>query len=76
MFGLVWELYVRNAPRVRSDERRTKLLGRFGRHGFMSARAFEQDRRRVAIRRGWGRKRPLSLPQAPAVESSTHRTST
>ena len=76
MFGLVWELYVRNAPRVRSDERRTKLLGRFGRNGFMSARAFEQDRRRVAIRRGWGRKRPLSLPQAPSVESSTQRTST
>ncbi|WFD35189.1 hypothetical protein MCUN1_002039 [Malassezia cuniculi] len=60
MFGLAWEHYARNAPRVRSDERRTKLQGRYGREsGFVTTRAWEQDRRRVAIRRGWGRKRDI-----------------
>ncbi|KAL4399332.1 mitochondrial small ribosomal subunit protein [Malassezia pachydermatis] len=72
MFGLAWELYVRNAPRVRADERRTKLLGRYGRNGFEAARAFEQDRRRVAIRRGWGRKRRISLPASPLKRSATN----
>lgn len=65
MYGLAWEFYVRNAPRVRGDERRTKVEGRYGRKGFASARAWERDRRRVAIRRGWGRKRRLSLPSSP-----------
>ena len=70
MFGLAWELYVRNAPRVRSDERRTKLEGRYGRSsGFQSARAFESDRRRVAIRRGWGRKR--QIPHASDAPSTS-----
>ncbi|PKI83721.1 hypothetical protein MVES1_002786 [Malassezia vespertilionis] len=58
MHSLAWEYYVRNAPRVRSGERRTKLTGRYGRNGgFDAARAWERDRRRVAIRRGWGKKR-------------------
>ncbi|WFC97493.1 hypothetical protein MYAM1_000207 [Malassezia yamatoensis] len=57
MYGLAWEFYVRNAPRVRGDERRTKVEGRYGRFGFLSARAWERDRLRVATRRGWGSKR-------------------
>lgn len=75
MFGLAWELYVRNAPRVRADERRTKLLGRTGNNGFDSARAFEQDRRRVAIRRGWGRKRRIVLPNPSATAASSEANS-
>lgn len=70
MFGLAWEFYVRNAPRVRGEERRTKLEGRYGRSGFASARAWERDRRRVAIRRGWGRKRRITLPVSPLSGSS------
>ncbi|KAI3623472.1 hypothetical protein GLX27_004425 [Malassezia furfur] len=65
MYGLAWEFYVRNAPRVRGEERRTKVEGRYGRSGFASARAWERDRRRVAIRRGWGRKRRITLPGSP-----------
>lgn len=67
MFGLAWEHYARNAPRVRSDERRTKVQGRYGREsGFQTTRAWEQDRRRVAIRRGWGRKREIPF-RAPKL---------
>ena len=76
MFGLAWELYVRNAPRVRSDERRTKHIGRYGHNGFEAARAFEQDRRRVAIRRGWGRKRRITLPQQPQAPAHASLTNT
>ncbi|WFD41576.1 hypothetical protein MPSI1_000207 [Malassezia psittaci] len=61
MYGLAWEFYVRNAPGVRGDERRTKVEGRYGRSGFLSARAWERDRLRVASRRGWGSKRRISL---------------
>lgn len=73
MFGLAWEFYVRNAPRVRGDERRTKVEGRYGRSGFESARAWESDRRRVAIRRGWGRKRRISLPTSPLSRGPSKR---
>lgn len=73
MFGLAWEFYVRNAPRVRGEERRTKVEGRYGRSGFDSARAWEQDRRRVATRRGWGRKRKVTLPSALPQRSPTKR---
>ena len=60
MFGLAWEHYARNSPRVRSEERRTKVEGRYGRKsGFITTRSWEKDRRRVAIRRGWGRKREI-----------------
>ena len=74
MFGLAWELYVRNAPRVRADERRTKLEGRFGRSGFVAARSWEQDRRRVAVRRGWGRKRRITLPGSPLLRGTSKNT--
>ncbi|WFD20733.1 hypothetical protein MCAP1_002985 [Malassezia caprae] len=75
IFGLAWELYARNAPRVRADERRTKLLGRVGRNGFDAARAFEQDRRRVATRRGWGRTRPITRKLSPFARASRTKTS-
>lgn len=75
IFGLAWELYARNAPRVRADERRIKLLGRFGRNGFDAARAFEQDRRRVAMRRGWGRIRPITRKLSPFARASRTKTS-
>ncbi|KAN0064239.1 hypothetical protein ACQY0O_003406 [Thecaphora frezii] len=55
LYSMAWELYVRNSPRVRGEARRTKLLGRVGRDGFASARALDADRKRVALRRGWGR---------------------
>lgn len=74
MYGLAWEWYARRAPRVRSDARRIKRLGRVGSNGFDSARAFEEDRRRVAVRRGWGRKRPITLPVSPMSRASTHKT--
>lgn len=74
IFGLAWELYARNAPRVRADERRTKLLGRVGRNGFDAARAFEQDRRRVAMRRGWGRTRPITRKLSPFARASRTKT--
>lgn len=74
IFGLAWELYARNAPRVRADERRIKLLGRFGRNGFDAARAFEQDRRRVAMRRGWGRTRPITRKLSPFARASRTKT--
>ncbi|WFD31872.1 hypothetical protein MSPP1_002912 [Malassezia sp. CBS 17886] len=61
MFSMAWELYARHAPRVRADERRTKYLARSGASGFDAARAWEQDRSRVATRRGWGRKRKVRL---------------
>ena len=75
IFGLAWELYARNAPRVRADERRIKLLGRYGRNGFDAARAFEQDRRRVAMRRGWGRTRPITRKLSPFARASRTKTS-
>ncbi|SNX86403.1 related to ribosomal protein S4 precursor, mitochondrial [Melanopsichium pennsylvanicum] len=60
LYSMAWEHYTRNAPRTRADARRTKLEARVGRNGFQSQRAKDVDQKRSALRRGWGRTKPVS----------------
>ncbi len=60
LYSMAWEHYTRNAPRTRADARRTKLEARVGRNGFESQRAKDQNSKRSALRRGWGRTKPVS----------------
>lgn len=55
LYSMAWELYARNSPRVRGDDRRIKLTGKVSPNGFEKARARDRDLKRVALRRGWGR---------------------
>ncbi|PWN47563.1 alpha-L RNA-binding motif-containing protein [Violaceomyces palustris] len=59
LYSMAWELYARNSPRVRAGARRKKVEGEVGRNGFLSARSKDDDRKRVAQRRGWGRIKPV-----------------
>ena len=52
IFSLAWEHYAKNSPRIRSDLRRMKLEAQVGRQGMQSARAKDEWKRVVAIRRG------------------------
>lgn len=60
LYSMAWEHYTRNAPRTRADARRTKLEAKVGRNGFESQRAKDQNMKRSALRRGWGRTKPVS----------------
>ena len=60
LYSMAWEHYTRNAPRTRADARRTKLEAKVGRNGFESQRAKDQNTKRSALRRGWGRTKPVS----------------
>lgn len=51
MYSLAWEMYARDAPRIRSDVRRLRLEARIGRTGMRTARAKDQWRKVLAIRR-------------------------
>lgn len=51
IFSLAWELYARDAPRIRSDVRRLRHEARYGRSGLRTARAQDQWRKVLAIRR-------------------------
>ncbi|PWN37511.1 alpha-L RNA-binding motif-containing protein [Meira miltonrushii] len=51
MYSLAWEMYARDAPRIRSDVRRLRLEARIGRQGLQTARAKDQWRKVLAIRR-------------------------
>lgn len=51
MYSLAWELYARDAPRIRSDVRRLRLEARIGRQGLQTARAKDQWRKVLAVRR-------------------------
>lgn len=55
LYSMAWEHYTRNAPRTRADARRTKLEAQVGRNGFETQRAKDQNMKRSALRRGWGR---------------------
>ncbi|CBQ69435.1 related to ribosomal protein S4 precursor, mitochondrial [Sporisorium reilianum SRZ2] len=59
LYSMAWEHYTRNAPRTRADARRVKLEAKVGRNGFESERAKDQNSRRSALRRGWGRTKPV-----------------
>ncbi|KAJ1025867.1 hypothetical protein NDA16_002493 [Ustilago loliicola] len=59
LYSMAWEHYTRNAPRTRADARRTKLEAKVGRNGFESQRAKDQNTKRSALRRGWGRTKPV-----------------
>lgn len=60
LYSMAWEHYTRNAPRTRADARRTKLEAKVGRNGFESQRAKDQNSKRSALRRGWGRTKPVA----------------
>ncbi|SPO23959.1 related to ribosomal protein S4 precursor, mitochondrial [Ustilago trichophora] len=60
LYSMAWEHYTRNAPRTRADARRTKLEAKVGRNGFESQRAKDQNMKRSALRRGWGRTKQVS----------------
>lgn len=55
LYSMAWEHYTRNAPRTRADARRVKLEAEVGRNGFDTMRAKDQNMKRSALRRGWGR---------------------
>ncbi|GAC92848.1 likely mitochondrial ribosomal protein [Pseudozyma hubeiensis SY62] len=55
LYSMAWEHYTRNAPRTRADARRIKLEAKVGRNGFETERAKDQNMKRSALRRGWGR---------------------
>ncbi|EPQ27652.1 uncharacterized protein PFL1_04790 [Pseudozyma flocculosa PF-1] len=81
LYSMAWELYVRNSPRVRGQARRIKVEGRVGRNGFVSARARDLDRKRVALRRGWGRtkevrgwRKTIDVAHVNAAPATTTRT--
>ncbi|SPC64797.1 related to ribosomal protein S4 precursor, mitochondrial [Ustilago sp. UG-2017b] len=59
LYSMAWEHYTRNAPRTRADARRIKLEAKVGRNGFESQRAKDQNTKRSALRRGWGRTKPV-----------------
>lgn len=60
LYSMAWEHYTRNAPRTRADARRTKLEAEVGRNGFETMRAKDQNMKRSALRRGWGRTKPVA----------------
>lgn len=60
IFSLAWELYAHDAPRIRSDVRRLQAEARFGRSGLRTARAKDQWRKVLAIRRKRDRDTELS----------------
>ncbi|TKY88573.1 hypothetical protein EX895_002562 [Sporisorium graminicola] len=60
LYSMAWEHYTRNAPRTRADARRVKLEAKVGRNGFDSERAKDQNMKRTALRRGWGRTKPVA----------------
>lgn len=60
LYSMAWEHYTRNAPRTRADARRVKLEAKVGRNGFESERAKDQNMKRSALRRGWGRTKPVA----------------
>ena len=59
LYSMAWEHYTRNAPRTRADARRVKLEAKVGRNGFDTQRAKDQNTKRSALRRGWGRTKPV-----------------
>lgn len=61
MYSLAWEMYARDAPRIRSDVRRLRLEARIGRKGLQTARAKDQWRKVLAIRRKRDREDDVSL---------------
>ncbi|EST09126.1 RNA-binding S4 domain protein [Kalmanozyma brasiliensis GHG001] len=75
LYSMAWEHYTRNAPRTRADARRVKLEAEAGRNGFDTMRAKDQNMKRSALRRGWGRTKPVEgwrrhLDAARAREAS------
>lgn len=60
MYSLAWEMYARDAPRIRSDVRRLRLEARIGRQGLQTARAKDQWRKVLAIRRKRDREEDIS----------------
>jgi hypothetical protein len=68
IFSLAWELYAHDAPRIRSDLRRLRVEARSGRSGLRSARARDQWRKVLAIRR----KRDRDTALTPVTQDAVH----
>lgn len=81
LYAMAWEHYTRNAPRTRADARRIKLEAMAGRNGFDTQRAKDHNRKRSALRRGWGRtksvegwRKHLAAAHANQAKTSARRT--